>query len=281
MLDAIVNHRVQLQRYSKREASVVLDLLGREDAGLISMLRARLPRVGEGRTAQLLSDVRAMRRESFGRVRSKLGNDMVALARVEGAAMDRLVTTALRISSVFNPVRDAQLRSAVSEHVFGGGGRGAGRTLEGWIATIAEVDKARLFGAIDLGVRKRESIDDQIRRIAGTRAAGYSDGVLAVSRRQAETLVRTAVVHAANAAQGEWAKANADVVAEMEQVEVLDDRTCDECEELNGRMVAVGETDDVLPVHLNCRGTWVPVINLDALADKLPDQVDEREERAA
>lgn len=286
LFDAIIRHRIDLQRYSKREAAIVLELMGQGDAELVQLLRTRLPRVTPGRTGELHDEVRSMRRASFSRVGSRLGQDLGALARLEGAAMERFARTAVGAPVVFNPIRQAQLRHAVSAQIFGDGATGAGRTLEGWLATIADADKTRLFDAIDLGVRKRETVDDQVRRIAGTRAAGYADGVLAVSRRQAESLVRTATVHAANAAQKEWSKANADVVTGMEQVEVLDDATCSKCERLNGRIWDVREDDEagqdaIVPVHLNCRGGLVPVLDLDALAEKVPDEIGEDEEAAA
>ncbi len=283
MRDAVIHHRIQLQRHSRREAAVVLELMGREDARLVQLLRTRLPRAAAGQTSGLLAEVRGLRREGFGRVRSLIGNDMRALARVEGEAIAKMAIGAIGVPVTFNPVRAAQLRNAVAEQIFGGGAHGPGRTLAGWLATIAEADRVRLFAAVDLGVRKRETIDDQVRRIAGTRAAGYADGVLAVSRRQAESLTRTAVVHAANAAQKEWAAANADVVTGLEQVEVLDERTCEECEELNGKIWGVDD-DQVVPVHLQCRGTLVPIFDLDALADKVPDapaDAADEQERAA
>ncbi len=286
--DAIIRHRIDLQRYSKREAAVVLDLMGHEDSRLVTMLRGRLPHLAPGvtgapRTAELLGSVRALRAESFARVRGQLAADLFELAKVEGAAIERIAVTALRAPVRFNPLREGALRSAVADPIFGGG-RGAGQTLTQWFSSMAQADQQRLRGAVELGVNRQEPVDVQVRRIAGTRANGYQDGLLSISRREAEAAVRTGVVHVANAAQVEWNRANADVVTGSQWVAMMDERTekCDVCPGLDGGFVPNGHSpapagmEDLgevsPPAHPNCRCTLIPIFDLDALADKVPDE---------
>lgn len=286
IFDAVIRHRLQLQRYARKEAAVILGLFGREDAKLVELLRGRLPRlsvgnVGAAHVAELLDAVRAMRGASFETVRDAIRGDLVELGRVEGVAVGRLARGAIGLPVPFNPVRQQAIAASLSQPIFGGG-RGAGVSLEAWFADLRAADQGRLTEALQLGIRRQEPVDVQVRRIAGTRANRYADGLLAIPRRAAETAVRTGVVHVANVAQREWNRQNADVVIGSEWVSMLDKRTCEECEGLHGGfagnigrpapdgMVDLG--DVAPPAHPSCRCTLVPVFDLDALTDKVPDE---------
>lgn len=78
-----------------------------------------------------------------------------------------------------------------------------------------------------------------------------------VSYRRADTLVRTELVHIQTRAAEERYKSYG-----IEQVEVLvsiDDRTCDECAELDGQVFPINAAP-ILPLHPNERCCLVPVV---------------------
>lgn len=273
VFDAIVRHRVDLQRYARGEAAAVVSLLANEDAKLIGMLRDRLPHlkpqdVNAARIKALLASVKEQRMESYRAVHARMRDDLTELAKVEADTIGRMATGALRAPIVFNPIRASILRGAVLKEPFAGGAN-ASRTLSQWVAKLAVDDRQRLLGAVQMGVKRMDTVDQMVRRVAGTRAAGYRDGVLAISRRDAETAVRTAVIHVANAAQVEWNKANKDVVAGAEWVAMLDERLCPTCSERDGKT-----TEDVPPAHPRCRCTLTPSLDLDRLAARLPDRIE-------
>lgn len=287
LFDSIISHRIDLQRFSRREASIVLGIMGGQDAELVEMLRRRLPHlngVDRRAAAELIGAMRKMRRAAFDSVHDKLRGDLVELGKVEGAAISKIARATVGVPIAFNPVRENAIKASLSQNVFSGG-RGAKQTLGGWFDTLAAADQGRLSEAIQIGIRRQEHVDDMVRRIAGTREAGYADGLLSISRRGAETAVRTGVVHVANAAQREWNRANEDVVIGSRWTSVLDERTCDECRDLDGGFVPNGDREapdgmedlgDVAPpAHPNCRCTLVPELDLDALADRMPDELEE------
>ena len=51
-----------------------------------------------------------------------------------------------------------------------------------------------------------------------------------------------------------------EVTAQVELVAAMDERTCAVCEGLNGTVFTIKEARGVIPVHPNCRCTWVPVV---------------------
>ena len=99
-----------------------------------------------------------------------------------------------------------------------------------------------------------------VKDIIGTKANGYHDGIIDVTRRSAETVVRTSIQHVAQVARNEVYAANADIVARYEWVSTLDARTTPQCQALDSREFEIGK-GPLPPLHPNCRSSTVPVIN--------------------
>lgn len=107
-----------------------------------------------------------------------------------------------------------------------------------------------------------------VKDIIGTKANGYQDGIIDVTRRSAETVVRTSMQHVAQVARNEVYAANADIVARYEWVSTLDARTTPQCQALDGRELEIGK-GPLPPLHPNCRSSTVPVINNKYIRDTL------------
>jgi len=103
------------------------------------------------------------------------------------------------------------------------------------------------------------STPDLVRRIRGTRAAKYRDGMIQATRRDVTLMARTAYHHVVSQARAETYRANADIVQAEEFVAVLDGRTSVQCRSLSGRRFDVGK-GPVPPLHIACRSMRVPVL---------------------
>jgi SPP1 gp7 family putative phage head morphogenesis protein len=128
---------------------------------------------------------------------------------------------------------------------------------------------------VQLGITNGESVDDMVRRVRGrfVRRGVYEGGVLQVSTRQAEALVRTSVNQIANAAAFETYQANEDLTQEYELVATLDARTTEICANLDGERFRYDDPQGKRPpFHWNCRTTMVPVINYKALGVRPPKE---------
>jgi SPP1 gp7 family putative phage head morphogenesis protein len=77
------------------------------------------------------------------------------------------------------------------------------------------------------------------------------------SRNKAITIARTESLRAGNEAA--VARYEAHGIEQVEYVAALDDRVCEECESLHGNIYELGSEPD-LPVHPNCRCTYVAVV---------------------
>jgi SPP1 gp7 family putative phage head morphogenesis protein len=98
-----------------------------------------------------------------------------------------------------------------------------------------------------------------IREATGTKAKGYKDGFLDVSRQHAGTVINTATQHVANAARMDVWERNGDIVEKYQWLSTLDRRTTQQCKSLDGRTFEAGK-GPMPPIHPNCRSTTVAVL---------------------
>lgn len=139
-----------------------------------------------------------------------------------------------------------------------------------WWAAQAGDTLQRFTQAMREGVIAGETNDQLVRRVVGTRANGYADGIMATSRRNAMSLVRTSVQSAANTANlAVWErKENDDLIKALVHLSTLDSRTTLICIARSGKQWTI-ETHQPIghelpfknpPVHWQCRSILTPVI---------------------
>ncbi len=137
-----------------------------------------------------------------------------------------------------------------------------GTLLEPFIETWGRAVIARVESAIRTGYAQGLTTDDIVRRIRGTKAGGFADGILGgVTKREANAMVRTSLQHVNNAAQQMVYEDNADIVEGYIWISTLDNRTTSTCRSLDGMQFPDKEgRSPVPPIHINCRSTTIPKI---------------------
>ena len=253
-----VQHRIGLSRYSTAVVRKVMALLNRTEKDVIARLSLTL---GETLTASrmevLLEEVRALQVDGWKLIRQRIAGEVTGLAEVEARFALRLAgvpTESRALAALSTLPTTEQVVAAVNSRPF------QGRFLREWLAGAEEGAAARTRDVIRQGFVEGRSTDQIVRTLRGTGAAGYQDGVLEITRRGAEAMVRTALTHTANtAAQTAWA-ANAGVVKAWRFVATLDGRTTLICAGLHGKEYALGSGPQP-PRHVNCRSTSIPVLD--------------------
>lgn len=117
------------------------------------------------------------------------------------------------------------------------------------------------------GVRSGWTIQEMTRRIVGTKANNYTDGLLETSRSHATTMAITLCSGVANNTKDQFYQANDDVVIGVEWLDTLDSRTCSRCGGLSRKRWKTKEPHPVPPAHHNCRCVLIPVTELTDLGD--------------
>lgn len=243
----------------------ILALLKRVETELVGKLAmsdisGEMTAENRRRLQLLLREVRATIATNFETASTTMAQQLTLLAKTESTWITNDVNRQAGVALIEAGLSAAQLESIVGDLII----RGA-PSAEWWTGQSVTLQN-KFAQAIRLGLAQGETNADLVKRIRGTRDAGYTDGVMFITRRDANSLVRTSVQTVANAARLETYKANADVVGELQFVATLDDRTTQQCAALDGKRWKLDGTPvghDIAfqqpPLHWNCRSTLIPV----------------------
>lgn len=274
--DRVVRHELYLKRLANEEVRRTRELLVAAEADVQKQIERRMAWIAERgfdsspftlrRLEANLKEVRAVVRAAHRELGGQLRSSLIGVAKHEaGWAADAVagelagVGVELGVGVAEGPL----LNAIVNKQPF------QGALLKDWAAKLGEDTYHAVRGAVRQGLLQGEAIGDIVRRLRGTQANGFKDGVLAIRRRNAEAVVRTAVSSVANSAREATWKANDDLVKGVQWVSTLDDRTTPQCQirdglvytldyEPRGHSVPWGDGPGAL--HWNCRSTSVPVL---------------------
>jgi SPP1 gp7 family putative phage head morphogenesis protein len=255
--DQAVRHRVGLSRYSNTLVRQVIALLNRTDLDVVARLASG--DFGDRKHSQselesLLTEIRVMQAHGWHAIGEHVDEAVNGLTGAEVDFQQRLMQGAaasVQVELQSMRLTVGQVVAAVRARPF------EGRFLKEWLAETEAGAARRVRDAIRMGWVEGQSIPDIVRRIRGTRAAKYRDGILETSRRSAETMVRTAVTHVSSVAAQQIYEDAGPVVVGVEWVATLDLRTSVICASLDGQLFPVDKGPRP-PAHPNCRSTTIP-----------------------
>lgn len=277
--DDFIRHSIDLDRFSAREYTKALDSLKDLETELISKLqdRAQLTSFQAARTEALLQQTQATIAKRYRKV---WGDRLQSLETVYELEKQFVVQTANnRIgASVMTVFTDEKVtRRAIDRSLI----KGAPSAV--WWSRQADGLRQRFEGAVRVGILAGETNDQIVRRVRGTRANNFEDGIMSASRREAQALVRTSVQAVANRAKMDTYEENADLLKGVQQRSTLDSSTTNICKSYSGlvwrmkqnkksvsyvpdghdKKFANVDSDGMLhygpPRHWKCRSTLVPL----------------------
>lgn len=149
-----------------------------------------------------------------------------------------------------------------------------GAVLKDWASEQSRRAVFRTTQQIKLGVANQETLGDIVRRVRG-RSVGrgqYVGGVLQTTTREAETLVRTAVIDISTHARFGTYEANDDILTGYTLVVTMDGRTSPICINygLTPEKVYPIDGGPRPPFHFQCRTATAPAVAWDRLGLEPP-----------
>jgi len=257
--DRSIAHQIHLTRYTTQVVQKILALLNRADQDIIRRLRSRnLPGARtpyqRQRLEKLLAGIREINSAAYASFNRQLRLDLRELTTYEANFLTRQINAAILVDlEAVTPAVGLVYSAALSRPM-------QGKYLREWFSTLSANKGKAVSDAIRLGVVEGETIDQIVRRLRGTRAARYRNGIMSIHRRHAEAVTRTAVNHVVTNARRAVIDKNADLVKGWQYVATLDGRTTDICMSLDGQVYATREEGPTPPQHINCRSTITPVV---------------------
>ena len=229
LVSEAISHAVDLDQYGTGVVRRMLALLNRVDADLFAQLTAALVNLdAESFTVErleaLLMSVRTMHAQAYLQLDRALTNELREFVAAEwGYQQQLLPSVGVPLSFGTGVATAEQVYAAAMSRPF------QGRLLSEWASGIEAQRMTRIRDAVRIGFVENESVQQIVRRVRGTRAAGYSDGLIEIDRRHAEAVVRTAVQHVAAVAQDRMIEANLDLIKAVQWHAKLDLRTSPTC----------------------------------------------------
>lgn len=272
LADSAVHHAVDLAQYSNGVVQRLIALLNRTDPDLMAQLTAALERMPPGsftveRLESLLYGVRALNKQAFDTIGRELTDELRSLSAHELAYQAELFAATVPpqvVAQVGIVSLDAgQVYAAALARPF------QGVLLKEVLTNLDETRARQIRDAVRVGYVENQPIGDIVRRIRGTRAKGYADGLLEAPRRNVEAIVRTAISHTASFARDQFYEANGALVKAVVWTSTLDTRTSLICRERDGKQYTNETHKPIghkLPwlagpgrAHWGCRSTSAPV----------------------
>lgn len=258
--DANIRHLIYLQRYNSGVVRRMMALLNRTDADIVARMLRLANAPGQAAALEgVLAEVRGLNVRLGRALRTGLIEAATDLAEHEGAFAVEVGRAATGVS--WNGATIEQVRAAAMSRPFQG-------VHLAWAALGEHMDEltdrrgALVRDTIRRGFVQGDSVDELVRRLRGTRALGYRDGMLEASRRTTETIVRTALNHTATASREEVYKLNGHLIRGVRWTSVLDGRTSAVCRGRDGTIYPPDQGPRP-PAHPNCRSTTVPIFRGD------------------
>lgn len=272
LVDQAIDHAINLNRFSNGAVRRIVSLLNQTDKELqLAIAEALLRLPADSFTVQrletLLGSVKALNASAMRAVEAALEGEMRDLADFEAAFQVNSLQAAFpqeaRAFVQFQRVTPEQAYAAAMARPFQGG------LLRDWTKSLEDSRAAKVREAIRQGYVQGQTTDQIVRKIAGTKAKGFRDGVIDRSRREVESVVRTALSHTAEVAREQVYNANSDLLKGEGWHSTLDTRTTNWCRVRDGKLYEVGTHRPIghkIPwlqgpgrSHWCCRSTSVPV----------------------
>ncbi|HBI3683174.1 TPA: hypothetical protein K3939_003849 [Citrobacter freundii] len=230
--DETIAHGLYVTRYGTGVARRMVALLNRMDTDLAAKLLMlldgkRADTYSARRLASLLAGVRDLNAEAYEPVNAALTRELTRYVEYEAGYQLDLFSSIIPKQIL----QHVPLQSIAPEQVYAAAVAQPfqGRLLKEWGQKLESDRLDKITNAVRSGFLQGETVEQIVRRIAGTPQLNRQDGVINASRRDLAVVARTAVNHMAATARQEFAQANSDIVKAKQWSSTLDTHTSQWC----------------------------------------------------
>lgn len=275
--DAVLRlHIYELQHASHISAEVtkLLDSAYADiEAKILQKLNAFKPPMSSqdyDRLKALKAAIESLRADSWDKALQLMIESANNLALKEPDFLSSLIENALPVEVTTLLPTANMLKSIVTSRPF------QGKLLKEWAAQMKKNDIDRIGHAIQVGMVQGETTPQIVRRVLGTKAANYADGIVQMTRNDVDAVVKTAISHVAAEARKEFYSQNLSIIPEEQFVATLDSRTTPFCRADDGKFYKVG-TGPQPPLHFRCRSLRIPRFDLAFLSERPAKPITEKQ----
>lgn len=257
LLNAEINHAIDVLGYSNAVSKKIINILNKADVDLFNKLTTELNKVTPSpekvsRINALLKSVDKLNSAAYGQVSNQLKLELKGFTEAELNYQEGLIGSVAPVKVL--PISPEAAYAAAVATPF------QGKFLDEFLSGM-ELQKANLIrNAVRMGFIESQTTGEIVNKIRGTKALNYTDGILNITRANAESVVLTAIAHTANVAQQRLYDTNDDIIKGYRYTATLDTRTTELCASRDGNFYKVGMPKPAIPAHFRCRSRYVAVI---------------------
>jgi SPP1 gp7 family putative phage head morphogenesis protein len=271
LLDAITSRALDLQRLTAGQLRDARRFLGELEGDLVAQIAkfdptgVSAPKRQAARLDKMLKQVRETVRASYRGESKRLVGELRELADVEATWAATSVNKVVGVDIMTAGVTRNQLTALVADVLI------EGAPVSDWLSRQAGDTLKRFQDNMRLGIAQGETNAQLIRRVRGGKQNGdVVKGFMDVSRRNADTLVRSATQAVSQKARQATYEQNDSLIKALMWVSTIDLRTTVDCSTRDGMTYTVDTHEPIdhsLPwgagpgnLHWGCRSTSSPVL---------------------
>lgn len=208
----------------------------------------------QARLEAILREMRGILNASYHKLDVDLQRELRELYTLESQYVVGTVNQAAGAAIAAHKITPELLQSSVKFALVQTGETGAARLSDYW-SNQKEDTRKRFEREMRAGVLSGESLGQLIARVKGGTTGGIQrPGFMNVSRRNAETLVRTATLTVTGNARRDMYAANSDIISGIRQISTLDSRTTKICMGYSGAAWTIPDYKPIAPNDLPHNG---------------------------
>ncbi|CZZ05304.1 TPA: hypothetical protein ACHFNM_000797 [Enterobacter hormaechei] len=230
--DETIAHGLYVNRYGTGVARRMVSLLNQMDAELAARLLVlldgkRADTYSARRLASLLAGVRDLNQQAYEPVNVALERELTRYVEYEAGYQLDLFSSIIPEQIL----KHVPLQSIAPEQVYAAAVAQPfqGRLLKEWGQKLEADRLDKITNAVRSGFLQGETVEQIVKRVAGTPQRNREDGIINASRRDLAVVTRTAVNHMAASARQDFAQANSDIVKAKQWSSTLDTHTSQWC----------------------------------------------------
>lgn len=204
LYDQFVAHDVNLQRLQANQRRIILKELKALEGQIVKRLQAQAgDTLTKARQQSLLKQVRDTIQTGYRSIWKTHQREALEMATLEVAQIPMLVNRTVRVPLLAVGVPESVVHSLLKDSVV------LGAPLKSlWEQEAGALNQA-FISQMRQGILAGESTDELVRRVQGTKALNYKDGIMSPRGRAVEMRVRTSAQSILNDARLETFRANA------------------------------------------------------------------------
>lgn len=257
LLNKEIAHAIDVLGYSNGVSRKMVKLLNQADEDLFAKLTLELEKVTPSpeklsRINALLKSVNNINHNAYGNLADSLESELQGFTEAELVYQEGLLNSVQPVKLL--PISHEAVYAAAMAAPF------QGRFLSEFLAGMSLQKATLIRDAVRIGFIESQTTGEIVRKIRGTKALNYTDGLINITRHNAESVVITAIAHTANVAQTALYEANEGVLKGYRYTATLDTRTTELCASRDGNFYKIGKPRPALPAHIRCRSRYVAVV---------------------